>query len=137
MDIAAIYERIASLELPDSKAKPESINHLYQMIARLTTCCAEHVQEIQQCPSAQFAGKQIKQDILAGLKSETPSQDVCKKETEHKESDNIQQMAIPDPVVSQAILQEPVVTHNQFGNPLSACGLPLTLWNPTIHAAGN
>jgi hypothetical protein len=76
MDIAAIHERIASLELPNSKAKPESIKHLYKMIARLSTCCAEHVQEIQQCRSAQFSGKQIKQDTLAGLKSKTPSQDV-------------------------------------------------------------
>jgi hypothetical protein len=129
MDIAAIYERIASLELPNSKAKPESINHLYKMIARLTTHRAEHVQAIQQRRSVQFASKQIK--------SETPSQDVRKKEKEHKESDGIQQMAIPDPVVSQVISQEPVVTHDRFGNPLSACGLPLTLWNPTIHATGN
>jgi hypothetical protein len=136
MDRAAIYEHIASLELPDSKAKPESINHLYKMIARLTTRCAEHVQEIQQRRSAQFAGKQIKQDILAGLKSETPSHNVRKKEKEQKESDDIQQMAIPDPVVFQAVSQEPVVTHNRFGNPLSASGLPFTLWNPTIHAAG-
>jgi hypothetical protein len=28
---------LASLELPDSKAKPESIDHLYKMIARLTS----------------------------------------------------------------------------------------------------
>jgi hypothetical protein len=106
------------------------------MIARLTTCCAEHVQEIQQRRSAQFNGKQIKQDILAGLKSETPSQDARKKEREHKGSDNFQQVAIPDPVVSQAVSHD-VVKHDQFGSPLSACGLPLTLWNPTIHAAGN
>jgi hypothetical protein len=129
MDIAATYEGIASLELPDSKAKPESINHLYKMIARLTTFCAEHVQEIQQRRSAQFASKQIK--------SETPSQDVRKKEKEYKKSDNIQQMAIPDPAVSQVVSQQPVVTHDRFGSPLSACGLPLTLWNPRIHATGN
>jgi hypothetical protein len=101
------------------------------MIARLTTRCGEHVQEIQQRRSAQFAGKKIKQDILAGLKSKTPSQDVRKKEREHKESDNIQQMAIPDPVVSQVVSQDPVVMHDRFGNPLSARGLPLTLWSPT------
>jgi hypothetical protein len=129
MDIAAIYECIASLELPDSKAKPESINHLYKMIARLTACQVEHVQAIQhRCP-VQFASKQIK--------SGTPSQDVHKKEKEHKESDDIQQMTIPDPVVSQIVPQEAAITHDRFGNPLSACGLPLTLWNPTIHTTGN
>jgi hypothetical protein len=129
MDIAAIYEWIASLELPDSKAKPESIDHLYKMTARLTVRQVEHVQAIQQHRSVQFASKQNK--------SKTPSQDVRKREQEHKESDNIQQMTIPDPVVSQIVLQEPVVTHDRFGNPLSACGLPLTLWNPTIHTTGN
>jgi hypothetical protein len=125
MNIAAIYDRIASLELPDSKAKPESIDHLYEMIARLTTCRVEHIQEIQRCRSAQFASKQ----------TEIASQDVRKQEQERKESNDTQNNNVPDPVVSQIALQAPVISHNRFGNPLSSHGLPLTLWNPTIQTA--
>jgi hypothetical protein len=117
----------ASFELPDSKAKPESINHLYEMIARLTTRQVEHVQVIQQRHSAQFASKQ----------TEKLSQDVRKQEQERNESNNIQKKNVPDLVVSQILLQAPVITHNHFGNPLSSRGLPLTLWNPTIQTAGN
>jgi hypothetical protein len=124
MDIAAIYDRIASLELPDSKSKPESIDHLYEMIARLTTRQVEHIQEIQQRRSA-------------SKQTEIASQDVRKQEPERKESDDIQNKNVPDPVVSQIVSQAPVISHDRFGNPLSSRGLPLTLWNPTIQTAGN
>jgi hypothetical protein len=132
MDVAAIYERIVSFDLPNSKAKPESTEHLYKMIARLITGCAERVQETQQRCSAQLIAKQINLEVTDELQPEKPSQDVCKKK-EVEEKNNTQQMAMPDPVV----LHDPVVSHDRFGNPLSARGLLLTLWNPTLHATGD